>query len=323
MKKLSKWITNNLSWLILVFVMALCAGFLIAGHPNEEGYITLSGDVTITEDTKEFIKYSQEKMKAYVTDEFGNEVEVDVPTVDSVDSETAIESGQGAYIYAPTDSYSSFKNYTLGKCWNTDGYYGAQCWDLGDLFWQNYAGRNLSTCGTGAAKGAWNCKDYNAGDEFELIYDKTKIQAGDWIIFSSGTYGHIGMALGNYNNGYVTLLGQNQGGGTCDGGGAATNIINISLASFSGAFRPKTYEEPEPTPTPTPTPVVSECEVYNVSRGDTMGKIMNDCEGYINWGTMNEYADSWVSDLTGNTVYYGWTYGTGVGLYAGDTIRKQ
>ena len=97
---------------------------------------------------------------------------------------------------------------------------------------------------------AWNCKEYNAGDEFELIYDAKNLQTGDWIIFSSGEYGHVGMAMGSYNNGYISLLGQNQGGTACDGGGAATNIINISLKSFVGAFRPKTYIKPEPKPEP-------------------------------------------------------------------------
>jgi hypothetical protein len=62
------------------------------------------------------------------------------------------------------------------------------------------------------------------------------------------------MALGSYNNGYVALLGQNQGGYACDGGGQATNIINISLKDFAGAFRPKTYEKPDPEPTPEPEP---------------------------------------------------------------------
>ena len=259
------------------------------------------------------------------------------PTVESIDGgnvtcEEGQECGLGRYVYAPTETYTQFKDYTIGKCWDTDDFpYGAkaQCWDLGDLFWQNYAGRNLSTCGTGGAKGAWNCKEQNAGDEFDLIYDKTKLQAGDWVIFNNGQYGHVGMALGGYNNGYIALLGQNQGGYTCAEGGQATNIINISLKDFAGAFRPKTYEkpEPEPEPEPTPTPIpTTGCDYWNVEEGDTMSKIMLECENTVVYGeAMNRYADTWYSMYVkpNQSVYQGWLSETGVGLYAGDEIEHR
>lgn len=245
----------------------------------------------------------------------GNQIAVECPEGE--------ECGKGQYIYAPTNTPIAFKDYVYGGCWNTDGYYGAQCWDLADLFFQNYAGRNFSTCGTGAAKGSWNCKEQNAGDEFDLIYDVTALQAGDWIIFSSGQYGHVGMAMGSYNNGYITLLGQNQGGSPCEGGGSSANIINISLKSFVGAFRPKSYIKPEPTPTPLP---ISNCVQWHVAQGDTMSKIMLECEGTIVYGEpMNNYAKSWYSLVyqPGQSVYEGWQSPSGVGLYYGDDIEHR
>lgn len=62
------------------------------------------------------------------------------------------------------------------------------------------------------------------------------------------------MALGPVKNGYVALLGENQGGRYCQGGGAATNIINISIKNLIGFYRPKAYVKPAPAPTPAPTP---------------------------------------------------------------------
>ena len=144
---------------------------------------------------------------------------------------------------------------------------------LARVFWWSYANRDVSTCGTGMAKGMMNCAEQNAGEDF-LIYWKEsahEIQAGDWLVFSSGQYGHVGMALGSNTNGYVTLLGENQGGSPCNGGGAATNIINISIKSLIGFYRPKAYVKPAPTPTPTPTPKV---ESYTVKKGDTLGAIV-------------------------------------------------
>lgn len=264
------------------------------------------------------------------TDEGEIKVE-DIKTVENVDSNFACpegeeECGQGRYVYAPTDTAAIFSNYVMNKCWDVDGAYGSQCWDLGALFWMNYTkdGRTLSTCGTGAAKGAWDCKEQNAGDEFLLVLDPTQLRPGDWVIFNNGVYGHVGMALGSYNNGYIALLGTNQGGYACAGGGSAANVINISLKSFAGAFRPKTYIPPEPEPTPTPAPAES-CDRIEVKKGDTLGKIMLRCEGKVEWGeAMNAYARSWKSTkyMLYPTVYDGWISEGGYGLFAGDVIER-
>lgn len=276
------------------------------------------------------VELSETTIPAVIETADGEITVENVPTVENIDADNITgcsedeECGLGKYIYAPTTTAWDFRNYTFGHCWNTDDFAGAQCWDLGDLFWQNYTPRRLSTCGTGAAKGIWNCKEYNAGDEFELIYDVTKVQLGDWLIFGNGTYGHVGMAMGGYNNGYVALLGQNQGGYACEGGGSSTNIINISTKSFLGAFRPKTYIKPEPQPEPTPTP--ESCDRIEVKAGDTLGEIMKRCEGKVSWGeAMNEYARSWKSVKLKlyPTVYDGWVSPNGVGLFAGDVIERK
>ena len=230
----------------------------------------------------------------------------DIPTVEEVNNETpdvdidagegvsllkedcpeGEECGLGAFIYAPTETITAFKNYVLGKCWNTDNAYGGQCWDLADLFFQNYAGYRAQTCGTGAAKGMVydGCWQKNATDKFEMIWDPNSLQAGDVVVFGNGTYGHVGFALGKPNNGYITLLGQNQGGEVCDGGGSSANIININLKNFTGAFRPKAYikVEPIPTPDPEPTPIspVDEKDVYIVKKGDTLGAVTRNFCGY-------------------------------------------
>ena len=278
------------------------------------------------------IELSVEPVDAVLETSDGNIEIKEYPAVESIDGgnincENEPECGLGAYIYAPTDTPWNFKDYVIGGCWNTDGYYGAQCWDLMDLFMQNYAGRNLSTCGTGAAKGAWDCKEYNAGNEFDLITDPTQLQVGDIVVFNTGKWGHIGMAMGGYNNGYVALLGQNQGGAYCDGGGSSANIINISLRDFAGAFRPKTYEKPEPSPEPAPEPIpVTGCIERHVLEGDTMSKIMLECENTVVYGeAMDAYAKTWYSLVykPNQSVYDGWHSETGVGLYAGDDIEHR
>lgn len=311
------------------------------------------------------IIYSQEAQTPEIIEgldkvEYGQgEIKVEgetIPTVESVDAtgpqvnpedETPTDCPEGeecgrgaAYPYVDTSTPQAFLNATLGGCYNIDGYYDEQCWDYAALFFLNYAGRTFYTCGTGAAKGAFadGCWQKNAGTEFVFTTNPRDIIPGAIVGFNNGTFGHVGVATGYYNNGYVTLQGQNQGGGLCPGStmGARVNIINISLKYFAGAFIPKTYipkpTPPEPTPTPTPkptpapAPVVDRCKVRTVVKGDTMGKIMKECKGKITWGNaMNDYASHWVSTKVkpGQTVLYGWTHGVGYGLWYGDIIKWQ
>lgn len=313
-------IKDYLIFVLIAVLGVLCgAGIDFAVRTTDEG---------VTIEAKTEIEISETQIPTIIETDDGI-IEIEAATVESVDTNQNIEEcaddeecGQGWYVDISTPE--TFESAVYGTCVDTDGHYGSQCWDLGNLFWQNYAGRSLSTCGTGAAKGTLNCYEYNAGEEFEMIWDATQLQAGDWVIFTNGTYGHIGMALGGYNNGYVALLGTNQGGQACGGGGSTANIINISLKNFGGAFRPKSYIKVMPEVDPV-VPITG-CLEWGVARGDTMSKIMIECEGTLQYGeVMNSYAKSWYSRYIkpGQSVYDGWHSESGVGLYAGDTIDHK
>lgn len=261
------------------------------------------------------IEYAEEEIPASITDDKGEVVKTseyngeEIPTVEEVDgglfedATTGVSTIEGDYedlgasieIF-DTSTPDSFKNNTLGKCIYANNRYGAQCVSLARSFWWSYAGRDVSTCGTGMAKGMMKCADQNAGNDF-LVYwsdSKNKIQSGDWLIFDGGQYGHVGMALGSVTNGYVALLGENQGGRICEGGGSATNIINMSVKNLIGFYRPKKYVKPEPKPTPTPTPTPSNKVTYTYVKGDYFSKVLKKLgldEGKL-WGkngTVNYY----------------------------------
>lgn len=214
------------------------------------------------------IEYAEEAIDAVIDGDLGD-YEEEIPTVEEIDGgffedvNTGVSTLEGDYEDLgatietfPTSTPEAFRDATLGHCVYASNRWGAQCVSLSRSFWFSYAGRDVSTCGTGMAKGMMDCADQNAGNDFVVYWkeDYKKIQAGDWLVFSGGQYGHVGMALGPVSNGYVALLGENQGGRACDGGGAATNIINISIKNLIGFYRPKAYIKPEPTPEPTPKP---------------------------------------------------------------------
>ena len=227
------------------------------------------------------------EMPAMIEGDQGEVIELEgIPTYEEVDGGQFLDmsevDAQGEYIdLGWSESYNvtspeAFKNDTLDKCIYANNYYGAQCVSLARVFWWSYADRDVSTCGTGMAKGMMNCADENAGDDFQIYWEDAKynIQAGDWLVFNGSKYGHVGMALGGYNNGYVALLGENQGGAYCDKGGSATNIININLKNLIGYYRQTAYIKPEPTPEPEPIK-----NSYIIKKGDTLGQILRN-EGY-------------------------------------------
>lgn len=317
---------KKILYIIVIILSGLIgAGIDVAIRPTENG---------ITIDASYNIEFSDVQVPAEMTNDQGEIVQDEnIPTVEEVDGglfKDDFDADAGDKGWSETYDVSSpdaFKNDTLGKCIIANNYYGAQCVSLARVFWWSYADRDVSTCGTGMAKGMMNCADENAGDNFEIYWRDSidKIQAGDWLVFDGGMYGHVGMALGGNNNGYVALLGENQGGHSCGAnvGGSATNIINISLKNLIGFYRPKAYIKPEPTPQPIP---ISGCVLWHVERGDTMSKIMMECEGIIKYGeVMDEYAKTWYSLIykPNQSVYDGWNSPSGVGLYAGDDIEHR
>lgn len=322
---------KNLNWKSLVLAVATLIIGLLAGGGI---YLlaTPEGEVTVeTVDAGYAIELADEQVPT-VLETLDGEIEViEAPTVEEIDGGEITECpadedcGRGAFFPIDVTSPTTIKDSTIGQCVDIDGWYGSQCVDLTAAIAENMTGRRLTTCGTGAAKGMMDCWSENAGGDFEVIWDATALQPGDLIVLDGGLYGHTGMALGTYNNGYIAMLGTNQGGGKCDGGGSSTNIINISLKNFLGAYRWKNYVKPAVQPEQAALPI-SNCIQWHVERGDTMSKIMLECENTVQYGeAMNAYAKTWYSlvYVPGQSVYDGWHSKTGVGLYENDDIEHR
>lgn len=239
----------------IVSCIILLIGSIILGYFNVQLNVQLSDkenqeQIEVIIDTSAKLELADNQEIETILETEDGEIEVEsLPVVDMVDGgeiqieDESLDFGKGEFY--PFETPWEFKDATLGKCIDLDGKWGAQCVDLANAFWKEYTNRWITTCGTGTARGIWDCKDENAGKEFKLIDSANDIKTGDFIIFDGGAYGHVGMALGKPNKGYVSLLGENQGGTSCVGGGSATNIINISLKTFKGAFRPKIYDLPK------------------------------------------------------------------------------
>lgn len=244
-KKSKKSTSFKYEHLLLPLILAILSGLGITFIVN-----TASGEITLQ------INYSDQG-------EFENEI----PTVEEIDgggqfrdmlnvedAEKDLYYELGVIEDVDTSSPEAFKNSTIGRCIVANNYYGAQCVSLARAFWWSYAGYDISTCGTNLAKGIMNCPDTNARDKFKVIWKTEEIQEGTWLVLDGTRTGHICMALSKVTDGYVSCLGENQGGMPCEYGigGAGTNIINLSVKNFIGGYTPLDYIVPEPDPIPTP-----------------------------------------------------------------------
>ena len=138
-------------------------------------------------------------------------------------------------------SYSEFKNMVLGKGFDIDGYYGAQCWD-GYAKYASKLGQTICNCPvSGYVKDIWNLRKTNG----ILKYNKevTIMNPGDIAVFKEvdewTPYSHIAIFDSDIDGQFGWFLGQNQGGNAYPGGGACFNLVKLPYyATFDTAFRP-------------------------------------------------------------------------------------
>ena len=309
MKAVSNFIKQYLHWLIVGGVALLCALFLIFGHTSENGYITLDGsDAVIEDSTKQFIEDSQAALDRIMN--------TDAPT-DSETEELNDNEEVGLGFYTTLSDIISRRladgNNDSGKGWQCSKY----------TAYLATGKREYSTAHPDY--GPVNGKDVAAYlvKNYGFKYIDTPVAGAIGSGGFNTTYGHTVMYL--YSTGTNTAMVNDANYSPLT---VSTHNMNISgwVWVVPGSYEPTPTPDAPGTPDTPDEPVTDTCSVINVVKGDTMGAIMKRCEGYVQWGSaMDAYAKSWVSTKVkpGQTVYDGWHSSTGVGLYAGDTIKKQ
>lgn len=152
------------------------------------------------------------------------------------------------YVKVAHATYQQFRDATLGNGYNVDKAYGNQCWDFCALLWWQY-GLTLHTGPKGWASECWTVsRSLNAVPPFTQVTSISDIKRGDCVVFkgtSNYPTGHIAFADEDYKDGMTRMnfLGQNQGQGSLK----PSNIANISLANFIGAFRNSNWATSKPS----------------------------------------------------------------------------
>lgn len=266
MKKISKWFQNNLSWIIVLLVAALCTTFILCGAKSENGSITLDGkDAKIEGYTENFIAEANELLGGmYIRQDNGNS------------AEQTEQMGSFPYYKVDVSTPTTFYNAVNGV--GFDEGFGKQCVAGFKEFMYSLSGKVVATS-TGGASGYAGQQSQIEPLGFTWHAGTSGLQNGDWGIFGGGQYGHVAM----YYNG--KWFGQNQGAADSSAGNAF-NLMNIGTTNLLGYYRPNIYENSTPTPTPTPEPEPTLTPVsqnsYTVQKGDTLGEIaikMGWCNG--------------------------------------------
>lgn len=144
-------------------------------------------------------------------------------------------------------TYKTFQEfmdkYPPGTYVDTDGYYGAQCWDYANAFWMAQVNRTLQTKpgGNGRACDCWNISLNANKVGFTVISNWSDLKPGDWAFWDCGSVypdGHVAMCVGPQSeNGTYPFYGQNQGGIPVKTGGACVNQRSFGAVGFLGALR--------------------------------------------------------------------------------------
>ena len=202
-------------------------------------------------------------------------------------------------------TYEQFKNEVLGKGFDIDGAFSAQCFD-GAMYYSQWLGYPVFNCTvTGYVQDIWTQRKksgiLNYYDEVELL------QPGDIVVFkkhSSTPLSHIAIFDHDAGNGYGAFLGQNQGAPDM-----SFNIVNLPYdATYPTAFRPKCFAqsapiEQESTKAPEKGADGSVYRLYNPNNGDHL-YTTNYFEATGVYMSGWDYEGiAWVAPLAGEPVY--------------------
>jgi hypothetical protein len=209
---------------------------------------------------------------------------------------------------------NEYYNQVIGKAFDEDGVYGAQCVDGFKHFCRTVVGYNISKKSICSPSGF----AYSIWDNFESLglnkyFDKVSansMQDGDWAIWSKCSAcpsSHIAMFRKDNGNGTGVFLGQNQGGKS------AYTQINITYNGLRGALRPKCYHTSTTQPSGSGKnyinlpPSISSWAVYDVN----VTPVKKNAKGYLNpkkFGGLSyyvhEYKDNGATAVI-NTQSYG------------------
>ena len=302
LSKLGKIWENHLAFWVWFGVATLCLLFIISGTQSDNGSITLNGkDAKIEEYTEKFIENANDAIYRIMNE--------DAPTDEVTISENAQVEGLGGSVTLDTVISRRLPD------GNNDNGNGWQC------------SKYTAYLATGKKEYSSTHPDYGPVNGKDIA--NWLVKNYGWKYIETPVEGAIGSGGFNTRYGHTAMYLYSTGSNTAMVNDA--NYIPLTVATHNMNISGWVWVVPDdyvPSPVPNPTPIpdpISSCKTWKLAKGDTLSKIMKACEGSVDWSRMNDYAKHWYSQVyyPNRSVYTGWISGTGVGLYAGDTIYYE
>ncbi|MBP3871860.1 MAG: RICIN domain-containing protein [Faecalicoccus sp.] len=136
-----------------------------------------------------------------------------------------------------TRPYSTIRRETMGRSYDMDGWYGAQCWDYVDYVMIHYYGsyNGVSCSTTGYVQDIATNKEWNGILNFMDDVTGQEMEQGDivvWGFCDACPYSHIALYDRQGVGDKIYVLGQNQPY-------PYVNVLSVSKEGVIGVFRPK------------------------------------------------------------------------------------
>lgn len=258
MKKVSNFLSNHLSFIIVTTIAILCSLFVILGNPTESGYITLNGkDANIKEYTKKFIENADDALYRLMNE--------DAPTDEETINANEEPVGLGAYT---TLEQVLARRLPDG---DTDNGLGWQC------------SKYTAYLATGKREYSSVHTDYGPVNGKDVA--SWLVRNYGWKYIETPVEGAIGSGGFNTKYGHTAMYLYSTGGSTAMVNDANYIPLTVSTHNMNiGGWVwvvPGDYN-PSPTPTPSPEPSPTPSTSYTVRKGDTLGEItikMGWCNG--------------------------------------------
>lgn len=112
-------------------------------------------------------------------------------------------------------NFAEYRASRLGTYRDIDGYYGPQCWDQFADYCRALGVPYPNCTRTGFAQDIWTLRQINGMLTYFDEKDRSQVAIGDVCVFQPKDYtpdSHVGTATSGNVNGWVLVLGQNQGG---------------------------------------------------------------------------------------------------------------
>ena len=191
-------------------------------------------------------------------------------------------------------SAKEFYDSHIGKSYDVDGSYGAQCVDAFKLFTLEQYGISNYNCTNGYASGLWIYRKQKPYYQYFTEVSTSNLQNGDWVFWNNASKECPDSHVAMYYDG--KFFSQNQNGKRY------FTLVNISHDGILGVLRPKIYESSQEEFINIP-PTIEKRNIYKIDTKEQFNVIKPSKFGGLSYRIYNYVDNKYFAEI--ETIDYG------------------